>query len=61
MRGRPSGKRPGMRELLPGLYHWTTPHPNIGQDVSSYYVTGAAALLDPMVPTEAGSPLPANE
>ena len=41
-----------MRELVAGLYHWTTPHPNIGQDVSSYYVTDAATVLDPMVPPD---------
>ena len=41
-----------MRELTPGLWHWTTQHPNIGQEVSSYYVTDAAALLDPMVPAD---------
>jgi hypothetical protein len=41
-----------MRELLPGLRHWTTRHPNIGQDVSSYYVEPAATVLDPMVPSE---------
>lgn len=41
-----------MRELIPGLYHWTTPHPNIGQDVSSYYFTDAATVLDPMVPPD---------
>ncbi len=41
-----------MRELLPGLWHWTTQHPNIGQEVSSYYLAGAAALLDPMVPAD---------
>ena len=41
-----------MRALIPGLYHWTTPHPNIGQDVSSYYVASAATLLDPMVPPD---------
>jgi len=41
-----------MRELLPGLHHWTTHHPNIGQEVSSYYVEPAATLLDPMVPPE---------
>lgn len=39
-----------MREILPGLHHWTTRHPNIGQDVSSYYVVEARALLDPTVP-----------
>jgi hypothetical protein len=41
-----------MRELLPGLWHWKTPHPNIGQEVSSHYLSGAAAVLDPMVPPE---------
>jgi len=41
-----------MRELVPGLWHWTTEHPNLGQDVSSYYVTRSAAVLDPMVPPE---------
>ena len=41
-----------MRELLPGLHHWTTHHPNIGQQVSSYYVEPAATLLDPMLPPE---------
>jgi len=41
-----------MRELIPGLWHWTTEHPNLGQDVSSYYLTEAATVLDPMVPEE---------
>jgi hypothetical protein len=41
-----------MEEILPGLYHWTTKHPNLGEPVSSYYVTDSAALLDPMVPDD---------
>jgi glyoxylase-like metal-dependent hydrolase (beta-lactamase superfamily II) len=41
-----------MREILPGLHHWTTLHPKIGQDVSSYYVVESRALLDPMVPDD---------
>jgi hypothetical protein len=41
-----------MREILPGVHHWTTEHPNIGQEVSSYYLTESATLLDPMVPEE---------
>lgn len=41
-----------MREILPGLYHWTSRHPGIGQDVSSYYVVESRAVLDPMVPDE---------
>ena len=41
-----------MRELITGLWYWATEHPNLGQDVSSYYVADAAAVLDPMVPDE---------
>jgi hypothetical protein len=41
-----------MRELVPGLFHWTTQHPNLGQRVSSHYLSGPAAVLDPMVPEE---------
>ncbi len=41
-----------MRELIPGLWHWTAEHPNLGQEVSSYYVAGSAAVLDPMVPPD---------
>jgi hypothetical protein len=41
-----------MRELVPGLFHWTTVHPNLGQEVSSHYLRESAAVLDPMVPPE---------
>jgi hypothetical protein len=41
-----------MREILPGLHHWTTTHPNLGRKVSSHYLAAPAALLDPMVPEE---------
>jgi hypothetical protein len=41
-----------MNEILPGLWHWTTQHPNIGQAVSSYYLSDTGVLLDPMVPEE---------
>jgi hypothetical protein len=41
-----------MHEILPGLYHWTTTHPNLGREVSSHYLEGAAAVIDPMVPEE---------
>jgi len=41
-----------MRELLPGLFHWTTEHPNLGQEVSSHYMRDAAAVIDPLVPPE---------
>ena len=41
-----------MREILPGLHHWTTFHEGIGFDVSSYYVAGSCALIDPMLPAD---------
>jgi hypothetical protein len=39
-----------MREILPGILHWTAFHEGIGADVSSYYVASAGALIDPMLP-----------
>jgi hypothetical protein len=41
-----------MREILPGLFHWTAVHPEIQIEVSSYYVVQAATLLDPLIPAE---------
>ncbi len=56
-----------MREILPGLFHWTTFHEGIGQEVHSYYVADAspAFVIDPRVPDEGlewfeGRPTPAN-
>lgn len=37
--------------LLPGLYHWTTAHPKIRIEVSSYWLEGPRILLDPLIPT----------
>ena len=42
-----------MREIFPGLWHWTTFHQNIRTEVSSHYVEPAGLLVDPMLP-EAG-------
>jgi hypothetical protein len=42
-----------VREILPGLYHWTALHEGIGFDVSSYFVAQPRVLIDPMLP-EAG-------
>ena len=39
-----------MREIAPGIVHWTTRHPRIHIDVSSYYVAGSATLVDPLLP-----------
>src|SRR6266550_184406 len=41
-----------MRELRPGLFHWTTFHDGIGAPVSSYYVEPADAVIDGRVPDE---------
>jgi hypothetical protein len=41
-----------MREILPGVHHWTARHPNIGTDVSCYYVEPAAVAIDPLLPAE---------
>ena len=43
-----------MKEILPGVFHWTTFHEGIGQDVHSYYISDAdpAFLIDPKVPAE---------
>ncbi|MBV8430008.1 MAG: hypothetical protein JO244_02520, partial [Solirubrobacterales bacterium] len=41
-----------MREITPGLWHWTVRHPHIGFEVSSYYLESERVLLDPMIPAE---------
>lgn len=41
-----------MNEIGAGLFHWTTFHEGIQQDVDSYFVESAAALIDPMLPSE---------
>jgi glyoxylase-like metal-dependent hydrolase (beta-lactamase superfamily II) len=42
-----------MRELAAGIFHWTAPHPNIGAEVSSYWIPDLKLLLDPLaVPDE---------
>ncbi|HEX2087882.1 MAG TPA: hypothetical protein VHF89_19505 [Solirubrobacteraceae bacterium] len=41
-----------IRELAPGILHWTAQHPNIGIDVSSYLLTEPHVLIDPILPAE---------
>lgn len=41
-----------MREVLPGIHHWTAIHPRIKLPVDSYYVEPARVVLDPLVPRE---------
>jgi hypothetical protein len=46
-----AARRP-IREVLPGLHHWTAIHPRIRLPVDSYYIEPARVVLDPMVPRE---------
>jgi hypothetical protein len=39
-----------VQEIAPGIWHWTTRHPRIGWDVSSYFLPAPAVLLDPFPP-----------
>ena len=42
-----------MKEVLPGIWHWTAPNASIGgKDVSSYYLAEERVVLDPMTPPE---------
>jgi glyoxylase-like metal-dependent hydrolase (beta-lactamase superfamily II) len=43
-----------VNEIVPGLYHWTAKHPQIGRDVSSYFVAESGTVLDPMIPRDDG-------
>ena len=47
-----------MREILPGLFHWTTFHEPIGAPVSSYFVEPAGVVVDPKVPEDGLDALP---
>ena len=41
-----------MREIAPGLWHWTARHERIHSDVSSYYLLAERVLIDAMVPPD---------
>jgi hypothetical protein len=42
-----------MHQIAPGIRHWTAQHPNIGSQVSSYWLPDLKVLLDPLaVPGE---------
>jgi hypothetical protein len=43
-----------MEEVLPGVWHWTAEHPKIRTEVSSHWVPASGAVLDPLVPPDAG-------
>ncbi len=41
-----------LNEVLPGVFHWRTRHPNIGSLVDSYWVEQGSVLIDPLVPRQ---------
>jgi hypothetical protein len=41
-----------VREILPGVHHWTAAHPALGLQVSSYYVEPAGVAIDPILPED---------
>lgn len=41
-----------MREILPGVIHWTGKHPRIGIEVSSYWLLPERAVLNPLMPPD---------
>lgn len=41
-----------MKEILPGVLHWTAIHPKIRIEVSSYYLVESGVLIDPLAPRE---------
>ena len=49
-----------MREILPGIHHWSTYYAAIDAPVSSYYVEPAGLLLDPMTPEEGADAFPGD-
>ena len=47
-----------MREILPGLYYWSTYHEPISTRVSSYYYEPARLAIDPKIPEQGLEALP---
>ena len=41
-----------MKEVLPGVFHWTTLHEQHQIWISSYFLSALGVLLDPRVPSE---------
>jgi hypothetical protein len=43
-----------VREVLPGVFHWSAIHPRIHIEVSSYWYDDGAVLIDPLIPADVG-------
>jgi len=40
-----------VKEIAPGIWHWTALHPRIKIEVSSYYLPAERVLIDPLAPS----------
>jgi hypothetical protein len=49
-----------MREIFPGVHHWTNHLQAIDAPVSSYFVEPASVLLDPTTPAEGADAFPGD-
>ncbi len=47
-----------MREIVPGIFHWTAFHEPIGATVSSYFIATAGVVIDPKQPDGGWDELP---
>jgi hypothetical protein len=41
-----------MNEIVPGIFHWSTVHPDIRIRVSSYFVPAPGIVIDPLEPED---------
>ncbi|MGN6167032.1 MAG: hypothetical protein ACTHQQ_02520 [Solirubrobacteraceae bacterium] len=41
-----------MREIAPGLFHWTAFHRGIRSEVSSYFISESGVVIDPLLPSD---------
>lgn len=41
-----------VREIVPGLFHWTAFHDGIRKEVSSYYLADGGVVIDPRLPED---------
>lgn len=49
-----------MREVLPGVFHWTAMHPRIHVEVSSYRLEDGGVPIDPLLAPDGDHLLPAH-
>ena len=41
-----------IHEILPGVLHWSAPHPSAGLESASHYLVDEGILIDPIAPPE---------